>query len=211
MKKQILSLASLFAIAALALFQTACNEEHDHDHDHEHGEEHEHHDDDDKGHKDEHGHDEKEGHDDDHADEDHGHDHDKLQAGPNGGRILKSVEPHLEFFVTEDRKVQITAVDDDNKAIPVEVASVTVIGGDRSSPTRLSFAKSGDALLSDIAFPAGNDFPVVVQITPSADAKKITEKFNLNLASCPTCEYKEYACICDHAHDDHDHDEEKKK
>ena len=52
------------------------------------------------------------------AEEDHGHDdhkghaHEKKIAGPNGGRVLTKVEPHLEFFVTKDHKIQITAVDD---------------------------------------------------------------------------------------------------
>jgi hypothetical protein len=41
----------------------------------------------------------------DHGDHD-GHDHGKHAkkiAGPNGGRVLTGVEPHLEFFLTKDR------------------------------------------------------------------------------------------------------------
>ena len=33
------------------------------------------------------------------------HDHEKKIAGPNGGRIITSVEPHVEFLVTKDSKV----------------------------------------------------------------------------------------------------------
>ena len=147
----------------------------------------------------------------DHKHEEHeGHDHDHVEAGPNGGRVLHAVEPHLEFFVTEDRKVQITALDEDGKAIPIGEQNVRVTGGDRSNPTRMSFEKEGDVLVSDIAFPEGNDFPVVVQIKSSADAKSAMAKFNLNLADCPTCDYKEYACTCCHGdHQGHDHDAHK--
>ncbi len=64
----------------------------------------------------------------------------------------------------------------------------------------MKLVKQGDVLVSEAAFPEGNDFPVVIQIKTTADAKAETEKFNLNLAECPTCEYREYACTCEHEH-----------
>ena len=135
-----------------------------------------------------------------------GHDHSEKQFGPNGGRIITAVEPHLEFLVTADRKVKIIAVGDDNKPINLKKQSVKVFGGDRSNPTKMKFKKEGNTLVSDVAFPAGNDFPVIVQIKNSPVSKKVLEKFNLNLKDCPTCEVKEYACICDHGHEHGDHD-----
>lgn len=134
----------------------------------------------------------------------HDHDHGKKEAGPNGGRVIASVEPHLEFFVTSDRKVQITFLDDDEKAIAPAEQTVTVICGDRSSPTKLSFTKTGNVLLSDNTLPEGNDIPTVVQIKTTPDAKTVLEKFNLNLDQCPTCKFKEYACICEHGDGDKD-------
>lgn len=138
--------------------------------------------------------------------------HEEAKAGPNGGKVIHEVEPHLEFFVTKDRKVQITALDKDGKAVPIGEQSVSIIAGDRSNPTRMAFAKEGEVLVSDKAFPEGNDFPVVVQIKATPDAKTVMEKFNLNLNDCPTCKYKEYACTCAHGeeekdgHEGHDHD-----
>ena len=141
-----------------------------------------------------------------------GHDHaahaDTAKAGPNGGKVIHQVEPHLEFFVTKDRKVQITALGEDGKMIPIAAQSVSIIGGDRSKPTRMKFAKEGDVLLSDIAFPEGNLIPVILQIKVSPESKTVIEKFNLDMSECPTCEYTEYACICDHgeeSHEGHDH------
>ena len=70
--------------------------------------------------------------------------------------------------------------------------------GDRANPTKLAFAKDGDKLVSDKNIPDGKELPVVLQIKTTADAKAVTEKFNLNLAKCPTCSNSEYACTCDH-------------
>ena len=70
--------------------------------------------------------------------------------------------------------------------------------GDRTKPTKLAFAKDGDKLVSDKTIPEGKELPVVLQIRAKAGEKAVTEKFNLNLATCPTCEHLEYACSCDH-------------
>lgn len=176
-------LATIVASVSLGFaFQSFAEEEHDHG-DHEG-----------------HDHAEHEGH--DHGDDDHA----KKVAGPNGGRVLTGVEPHLEFFVTKDRKVKVTAVDDDGKAVKMEEQSVSVIGGSRSNPTRMSFTKEGDSLVSDKAFPEGNNLPVVVQIKAKPDAKTVIEKFSLNLSDCPSCDYLEYACTCDHGGEEDDHE-----
>ena len=128
------------------------------------------------------------------------HSHEKKVPGPNGGRILTSIEPHAEFLVTADRKVQITFVDDDGKTIAPAEQVVTVTTGERSAPVKMTFAKTDTAFLSEQAVPEGNNFPVVVQIKTSPDAKAIVEKFTLNLSICPDCKYAEYACICSHTH-----------
>lgn len=124
--------------------------------------------------------------------------HEAKKAGPNGGKILTTVEPHAEFFVTAERKVQITFLDESGQAIAPTGQTVTVICGDRSNPTKLTFAKSGNSLVSEGMLPEGNDFPTVVQIKSTPEAKPVTEKFNLNLAECPSCKLKEYACTCEH-------------
>ncbi len=130
------------------------------------------------------------------------HKHEKKEAGPSGGRVITAVEPHLEFFVTKDRKVEITALTDDLKAAKLSGQVIAVTAGDRSKPTKLEFKEDGGKLVSSNTLPAGNDYPVSVSIKANASAKATYEKFNLNLEKCPTCKYQEYACICDHAHDD---------
>lgn len=128
----------------------------------------------------------------------HAHNDKKKVAGPNGGRILTTVEPRAEFFVTADRKVQITFLDPAGKPIAPAEQVVTVTTGDRAAPTKLTFAKTGHALLSTAPLPKGNELPTVVQIKPTATGKTATEKFNVDLSKCGECKLAEYACICAH-------------
>lgn len=190
--KSILAISAAY-LAGLTFSYAGGDHDHDHDHKHEHKEE---------SHAG-HGHDKHDGH--DHNDHEE-HDHHKKQAGPNGGRVVTEVEPHLEFFVTKEGKVQITFLSDAGKVIPPASQKVTLIGGDRSSPTRLKFEKKGNVLLSDKALPSKNNLPIILQVKVTPESKTIREKFNLNLSECPTCDYKEYACTCDHSGDEHDHD-----
>ena len=129
----------------------------------------------------------------------------KIKA-PNGGRIIDAVEPHAEFLVTKDKKIEIRFLDDAGKVVAPAAQAVTVTMGDRSAPTKLAFTKDGDKLVSDKTIPEGKELPVVVQIKTTADAKSVTEKFNLNLADCPTCEHAEYACTCAHGGEEKGHE-----
>lgn len=123
------------------------------------------------------------------------------EPGPNGGRLITTVEPRLEFKVTDDRKVKITAVDKDIKPIAIGEQVVRITAGERTNPVRMTFQKEGDVLISDKAFPEGDDFPVVVQIKVKPGERTVIEKFTMDFSDCPTCDYLEYACICDHEHE----------
>lgn len=144
------------------------------------------------------------------AEEKHDHEH-AAKAGPTGGKLITEVEPHAEFFVNKDKKVEIRFVGEDNKVVAPAAQVVTVTLGDRSKPTKLSFTKDGDKLISDKAVPEGNDYPTVVQIKADAKAKPVNAKFNLNLNKCPTCSNAEYACTCEHGADDKDAGKKEKK
>ena len=133
--------------------------------------------------------------------DDHDHEH-ETKAGPTGGKLITEVEPHVEFFVNKDNKVEIRFIDDDMKVVAPGEQVISVTLGDRSAPTKLSFTKEGNMLISDKAIPEGENLPTVVQIKTTPDAKAVTEKFNLNLAQCPTCKNKEYACTCAHGEEE---------
>lgn len=134
--------------------------------------------------------------------------HDKdAKVGPTGGKLLTESEPHAEFLVNKEKKVEIRFISGDGKVVAPGTQVVTATLGERSKPTKLTFTKEGDKLVSDKTVPEGNDYPTVVQIKADAKAKTVNSKFNLNLSQCPTCEHAEYACTC--AHGDEDKDKEK--
>lgn len=122
----------------------------------------------------------------------------KVKAGPMNGRLLTSVEPHAEFFVTPERKVEIRFVDEAGKVVAPGEREVSVTLGERSKPTKLAFTREGDKLVSGGKIPEGNNYPAVVEIRTAAGAKPVREKFNLDLSKCPTCENPEYSCVCGH-------------
>ncbi|MGJ8651913.1 MAG: hypothetical protein ACSHX8_01450 [Opitutaceae bacterium] len=132
-----------------------------------------------------------------HDHSEHGHKHDK-KAGPNGGRLITSVNPHLEFLVTPERFVQITFLDHDGEVVPVDGQVVSAIGGSRSAPTKIEFVASEGKLVSKNALPEMKNMPIVLQVKATSDAETVREKFYLNMTACPSCSYKEYACICGH-------------
>lgn len=134
-----------------------------------------------------------EGH--DHA----GHAHPAKITGPNKGRVLTELEPHAEFFVTADRKVRLTFVDDAGKPVTVPAGlTATLITGDRAAPTTLSFAAEGNTLLSTTALPDVKNQPGILRVKPTAEAAPVTIRFQINLANCGECSRPEYACVCAH-------------
>ena len=130
----------------------------------------------------------------------------KIKA-PNGGRVIDTVDPHAEFLVTAGKKVEIRFMDDAGKVVAPAAQVVTVTMGDRANPTKLTFAREGDKLVSDKTIPEGNELPVVVQFKMTPETRTTNAKFTLNLNKCPTCEHAEYACTCAHGDSGHDHKE----
>jgi len=129
----------------------------------------------------------EEAHDHDHDQEDgddHDHEHDEAK-GPNGGKIVDTTATPFEVSVTNERKVRITFLDGDHKAIPAAEQSLTAVGGERKNPTRLAFsAGEGEekgALISDKPLPEGEHVPLILQFKNTPDAEKTTVKMTLHL------------------------------
>jgi hypothetical protein len=134
---------------------------------------------------------------------DHPHEHAPKIAGPNKGRILTQLEPRAELFVTAERKVRLTFVDESGKPVAVpEGFAATLVTGDRSAPTTLQFAKEGEGaaatLLSTTALPEGVSMPAILRAKREAGAQPVTIRFQLDLAQCSECQRAEYACACGH-------------
>lgn len=123
--------------------------------------------------------------------------HTESKAGPNGGRVIYELEPHLEFFVRADRTIQIAALGEKGEVIPMKKMSVQLIGGNRTNPIQMKFEKEGPLLVSDQALPELAITPVVLTFN-TAESERVRVKFNVNLSKCGSCDYQEYACICGH-------------
>ena len=130
--------------------------------------------------------------------------HAKKEAGPNGGRVVNADGAELEFLVREDGKIQITFLDSGYAIAPPKEQSVSLIGGDRSAPSIFNFPTGRPILVSDKPIPNIKNMPVILSIKNSLTDRTVRERFNLNLSTCPECDYKEYACVCDHEEGHHD-------
>lgn len=128
----------------------------------------------------------------------HGAAEHKSEGGPNGGRLITIVDPHLEFLVTPERLVQITFLGHDGEVVPAGEQVVSAIGGKRSAPTKVTFVKKEGRLISTEALPAMKNMPIILHIKATPEAKSVRETFYLNMSDCPGCDFKEYACICGH-------------
>lgn len=126
------------------------------------------------------------------------HNHEVRVAGPNGGRIIHTVKPRFEFFVRDDRKIQITFLNDENSPMAPAAQAISAVAGDRSNPTHLTFAQHDGILLSISGLPEGNNVPIILTIKNTSETKAVRERFMVNLNPCPSCDYPEYACTCEH-------------
>lgn len=119
-------------------------------------------------------------------------------AGPNGGRLITSVNPNFEFLVQEDRKVRLTFVDEGASPIDVAAVSILLTCGDRMSPMETAFAQADNALISEKPLPDGNILPVVLTIKTTPSGDPVYEKFIVDFSTCAQCRFVEYACVCGH-------------
>lgn len=122
----------------------------------------------------------------------------KVEAGPNGGRLLEKASPKAEFLVEKDHTVKISFFDGSLKPVAATGQHVTVIADAKGGKTKLEFEKKGDVLVSKTKLPEGDGYPVVVQFKQDAEAKPQNFRFGLELHLCGGCKRAEYACTCGH-------------
>ena len=129
--------------------------------------------------------------------------------GPKGGRILTTDAPHAEFFVEKDRTVVVSFYDKALKPVALSGQVVNATAEAKSGKVALSFVEKNGALVSTAPLPAGDDYTVVVQIRDNANARPKNHRVLFHDEICAECKRAEYACICDDAGKEHDHDKKK--
>ena len=108
------------------------------------------------------------------------HHHAKV-PGPNGGRLIVDVEPHLEFLVLPDHHAQITFVNDEIQPIPPVDLDIKLVGGDRSAPIEIGFEQKENVLRSTTALPKEHNVALVLQIAGKTLTETVFERFHLNM------------------------------
>lgn len=119
--------------------------------------------------------------------------------GPNGGRLLVEIEPHMEFLVRMDsRKVEIRFIGDALTVLEPGSQEVSVDIGEGANTTKLTFTRDGEKFVSQSALPAGKKQPVTVQLRTEPKAPSVTaEKFIVDLSPCPAGRHLKYNCTCE--------------
>jgi hypothetical protein len=123
----------------------------------------------------------------------------KSVAGPKGGRLLDTAPHRAEFFVTKDRKVEVTFYDAALKPVTPGTQVVTVTAEPKSGRTPVDLTKTATGFVSSAALPAATEpYRIVVQIRAQPDSRPQNFRIDLNLEFCGECQKAEYACTCTH-------------
>ena len=122
--------------------------------------------------------------------------HEEKQLGPNGGRVVdfsKDGSVHGEV-VEKDGQFQIQLLDRDMKPLAADQQKLTALVGDRTKPEKLTVEKREGMFV----FPAQkrDDYWMILQYQPSAEAKPVTARFHYQSKPCPECKKPEWLCDC---------------
>ena len=120
----------------------------------------------------------------------------KIVGGPKGGRLLEVDGQKAEFFVTKDRKVEITFYDAALKPVAPGEQVVAVTAEPTAGRAKVDLEKTATGYISKAALPEGDPYRVVVQMKAKPDAKPQNFRVDFNLATCGECKRAEYACTC---------------
>jgi hypothetical protein len=121
----------------------------------------------------------------------------KIVAGPKGGRLLETEPQKAEFFVTKDRKVEISFYDAALKPMAPAAQVVSVTAEPKSGRAKLELEKTANGYVSKTALPEGEPYRVVVQVRATPEAKPQNFRVDFNMQICNECKHPEYACTCD--------------
>lgn len=121
----------------------------------------------------------------------------KTVAGPKGGRMLMAETFRAEFFVTAERRVEVSFYDQAGQLVAPGAASVAVTAETASGRVAMPLVPKDSMLVSADPLPSGYPYRVVVQVRPAPETRPSNFRIELNLNACGGCQYAEYACTCD--------------
>lgn len=120
----------------------------------------------------------------------------KIVGGPKGGRLLEADGQKAEFFVNNERKVEIIFYDATLKPVAPGDQVVAITAEPKAGRTPVALEKTATGYVSKAALPEGDPYRVVVQMRAKPDAKPQNFRVDFNLETCGECKRAEYACTC---------------
>ncbi|MBX3750198.1 MAG: hypothetical protein KF897_08925 [Opitutaceae bacterium] len=117
-------------------------------------------------------------------------------AGPKGGRMLIAHPVRAEFFVTTERRVELSFFDEAGKTVSPGTTAVTVTAETTGGRVAVPLVSQDATLVSVEPLPPGDPYRVVVQVRSAPGARPSNFRIELNLHECGECQRAEYACTC---------------
>lgn len=121
-----------------------------------------------------------------------------MGLGPKGGRLLETAPQKTEFYVNQDRHVEVSFYDSNLKPLTPGKEVVAVIAEHPNGRTPIAMEKTAAGFVSKVKLPEGEPYRVVVQVRGAADTRPQNFRIEFNLEKCGGCHHPEYACTCGH-------------
>lgn len=121
--------------------------------------------------------------------------HSSVELGPAQGRILEfSNNETVHGEVTETQgTMHVILRDHEMKTIPITTQSLTVIGGTRQQPEKVTVTQTGNGF--SFPTPASGQW-LIFQFKPNDQTKPITARLHYNTDLCSPCKNPEWRCAC---------------
>lgn len=122
---------------------------------------------------------------------------DKLEPGPNGGKLLGVAPDQAELLISPEGMATITFLDAEKKPTAPGDRTVALFAQLESGRKAIELERKGDVFVSKEPLPKPEGYTLVVQTRSAPDAKPINTRVKYEMHVCSGCKYSEYACICE--------------
>lgn len=121
----------------------------------------------------------------------------KLEAGPNGGRLVGAAPDQAELLISPEGIATITFLDAEKKPAAPGVRTAVLFAQLESGRKEIELERKGDVFVSKEALPKPEGYLLVVQTRSAPDAKPTNTRAKYEMHVCGGCKLSEYACTCE--------------
>jgi hypothetical protein len=121
----------------------------------------------------------------------------KLEAGPNGGRLVGAAPDQAELLISPEGIATITFLDAEKKPTAPGDRTVALFAQLDSGRKEIELERKGDAFVTKEALPQPEGYLLVVQTRSAPGAKPTNTRARYEMHVCGGCKLREYACTCE--------------